>query len=540
MKSVDGYDKLRGGYYTPDKIASFISAWAIRNKNDTVLEPSCGDGSFLCAASETLRGLDCPDTTIMKNVTGVELDPSEADKSQRYGTTVINGDFFTYYRDYIDGKKAYDVVIGNPPFIRYQNFDESFRQTAFALMNTRGFNPNRLTNIWIPFLCLASMALTPDGRLGMVIPAELFQVNYASEARQFLSTYFDSLTIITFRHLVFENIQQEIVLLLGERHSDAKGIRVIELDGLDDLHASNIPLSKKAEIKSLDPGTDKWTKYFLTNYELKLLEKLNRDARISNASDLYDVNVGLVSGENAFFIINKDSVLKNNLQDCVEPIISRSEQLKGVCLTYKDYDQLAAAGKKVFMFNAYNVPYENLSESQQDYITWGEQQHFHQNYKCRIRERWFYVPQSWYADAFLIRQANQYPRMILNEKHALVTDTLHKVRFHEGVCGKDVVAAFLNSYTLALSETIGRSYGGGVLTFEPGEMRAMQIPMANADKLDFQLIDSLQRDGKIEDILDYTDGILLHDGLGLDKRDIDTLRNIWIKMRDRRLGRKTL
>ena len=64
---------------------------------------------------------------------------------------------------------------------------------------------------------------------------------------------------------------------------------------------------------------------------------------------------------------------------------------------------------------------------------------------------------SWTADAFLIRQAKLYPKMIINTVVALVTDTLHKVRFHEGVDGNAVASAFLNTYTLALSETLGRS-----------------------------------------------------------------------------------
>lgn len=45
MKPIEGYNKLRGGYYTPDKISEFIAEWAIRKTSDSVLEPSCGDGS---------------------------------------------------------------------------------------------------------------------------------------------------------------------------------------------------------------------------------------------------------------------------------------------------------------------------------------------------------------------------------------------------------------------------------------------------------------------------------------------------------------
>ena len=158
--------------------------------------------------------------------------------------------------------------------------------------------------------------------------------------------------------------------------------------------------------------------------------------------------------------------------------------------------------------------------------------------KCRIRSRWYSVPLTWEADAFLIRQAHLYPRMILNRKHALVTDTLHKVRFLDGINGDKVAAAFLNTYTFALSETLGRSYGGGVLTFEPGEMRKIRIPMKMSEHLDLQKIDQLQRDGKIEEILQYTDKFLLHDGLGLSEYEIVLLRSIWNKLRNRRMTRK--
>jgi len=538
MKPLDGYDKLRGGYYTPDKIAAFITNWAVRSAGDRVLEPSCGDGSFLNAISNRLRQLGGTQDQLRQNVTGVELDPGEAERAARFGAAVVCQDFFTYYQNKIDGVQQFDVIVGNPPFIRYQNFSETYRTTAFALLRDHDFHPNRLTNIWLPFLLLSCKALRPGGRVGMVIPAELFQVDYAAEARLFLSTYFDQLTFVTFQKLVFEDIQQEVVLLLGERASQRKGIRVVECDDLQDLLERGPSLFDAAEIKKLDHSQDKWVKYYLTHEELDLLAQLSHDPSISDAASLFEVNVGLVSGENAFFVVDQSTVEKHGLRDCVLPIISRAGQLKGVRLTKEDYDCLAAGGKKVFFFAPGDLPVKSLPKAQQKYIRWGEKQKFHQNYKCRIRPVWYHVPQTWLADAFLIRQANLYPKMILNQKAALVTDTLHKVRFLPGVNGSAVTAAFLNTYTFALSETIGRSYGGGVLTFEPGEMRKMRIPMAHAEELDLALLDRWQREGNIDKILAYTDEILLRSGLGLSEQEIALLHGIWVKLRDRRLARK--
>ena len=538
MKPIEGYNKLRGGYYTPDKISEFISEWAIRTPSDSVLEPSCGDGSFLSAITKRFSEFGATAEQIRKNVIGVELDSAEAKKSAQYGTTVVCEDFYTYYRENIEEQAQFDAIVGNPPFIRYQHFTEEYRKIAFALMNKHGFHPNRLTNIWLPFLMLSCEALKSNGRVGMVIPAELFQVDYAAEARQYLSVFFDKLTIVTFKRLVFDDIQQEVVLLLGEKGCDKHGIRVVELDDMADLIEQGQKCLENSEFKELDHSKDKWVKYYLSNEELNLLKRLNSDTRISDAADLFEVNVGLVSGENDFFVMNQATVDEFNLHDSVVPIVSRSEQLKGVRFTNKEYDNLIALGKKVYFFAPGDVEDDALTTEQKNYIQWGEEKGYNKNYKCRIRAKWYHVPQTWCADAFLIRQAHLYPRMILNEKKALVTDTLHKVRFLNGIEGKYVAAAFLNTYTFALSETIGRSYGGGVLTFEPGEMRRIRVPMKMADQLDLSKIDCWQRQGEIDKILDYTDLILLRKGLNLTEHEVSLLHSIWEKMCGRRMTRK--
>jgi len=92
--------------------------------------------------------------------------------------------------------------------------------------------------------------------------------------------------------------------------------------------------------------------------------------------------------------------------------------------------------------------------------------------------------------------------------------------------------------TFAFSEVTGRSYGGGVLTFEPSEIEMLPMSLEGAAKLDLDLIDGLVRQDRIDEVLDITDRVLLKDGLGLDQVQIDMLRGIWRKLRDRRIGRR--
>jgi adenine-specific DNA-methyltransferase len=112
------------------------------------------------------------------------------------------------------------------------------------------------------------------------------------------------------------------------------------------------------------------------------------------------------------------------------------------------------------------------------------------------------------------------------------------VRFRTGTNPRQIAAAFLNSMTFAFSEVMGRSYGGGVLTFEPSEVEGLPIPLIGAERLDYEFIDRALRSGDIISILDHTDQILLRDGMGLSQTQIGALRDAWTSLRDRRINRR--
>lgn len=528
------YNKLRGGYYTPHEISEFITKWAVSDTLGSVLEPSCGDGSFIKALIDCYKELGATDEQIKSGVLGVEQDEIEAEKASQYGATIICNDFFNYYQNNIDGRAKFDVIVGNPSYIRYGDFKEEYRKIAFDLMKKYGFNPNRLTNIWIPFLVLSCKALKPTGRIGMIIPADLFYVDYAAETREFLNTFFDRLTIVTFKRLVFDDIQQDVVLLLGERSCEERGVRLVELDDLTDLAARGMDALDEAEL--IEP-CNQWMEYYLTSREIDLLKRLDRDSRISDASELFEVNIGLVSGRNEFFIMNKSAVSGLDLEKSIVPIISQSKQVKGINLTDEDYKNLVELDKDVFFFAPENKDFDDLLDEEKVYIKLGEKRGLNKNYKCRIRPRWYYVPQSWHAEAFMLCNAHLYPRIVLNKREMLVTNNLYKVRFLEGVNGSLVTAAFLNTYTLAISELIGRGYSSGLLVLTPSTIRQLRIPMQMAERLDFQKIDDWQRKGEIDKILEHTDSVLLREGLGLSDDEVKILHDIWDKLRNKRLNR---
>jgi len=535
--------KLRGGYYTPQVIADFLCQWSIQEGTNSVLEPSCGDGIFVESAIRRFRKLDISNNQIKRNITGVELIEEEAAKAKNRANSlgiskdiIVNSDFFHYVKN---KNKKYDVIVGNPPFIRYQNFPEEHRKIAIKMMQDLGLKPNKLTNIWVPFLVVSASLLNDNGKLAMVIPAELFQVKYAAETRIFLSEFFDRITIITFKKLVFEDIQQEVVLLLCEKLTDhGKGIRFIECENLADLDTIDFIAINGSNVKPIDHSTEKWTKYFLDEDEIILLRRLKADTRVIACKDIFETEVGLVTGRNEFFMLKEEQVKEWNLEKYTIPVAGKSNQLKGIIFSENDFHGNSNSQKVTHLFLPPNMDFEELPEVCKKYIMYGEEKGFHQGYKTRIRKRWYITPSRWVPDAFALRQVGDYPKIILNETGASSTDTIHRVRIKEGVNPRLVAVSFLNSLTFAFSEVTGRSYGGGVMTFEPSEIAEIRIPSLADLSIDFDKIDSLIRKREIEKALDIVDEALLIKYHGFSKNEVNQLRGIWKKLSQRRNSRK--
>lgn len=540
--------KLRGGYYTPKIIADFLADWAIQTPTTTVLEPSCGDGKIVEAAVTTLLKRKAEKSAIAQLVYGIELNEQEAAKTTvrlqnleiPLTGQIYNGDFFSYCRDRFLEQVHFDAVVGNPPFVRYQSFPEEQRIVAFALMRQAGMKPTRLTNTWVPFLVASTMLLKAHGgRMAMIIPAELLQVNYAAELRQFLTDQYSKITLITFKKLVFEGIQQEVVLFLGERNGDERtGMRTIELEGIDDLIHYQHTRFLESHLKVMDHSRDKWTQYFLEQPEIDLLKRFRNDKRLTLSGKVLDVDVGVVTGLNEYFIVSQRKAEELRLLEYTQPVVTRSAHLPGIIFTPENFELNAASDYACRLLKAPLVPLNELPPSVKNYVVQGEKNLVHTGYKCRIRERWYVVPSMWRPDGFMLRQIHLYPKIIVNRTEATSTDTIHRVRFISDLPPTAIAAAFLNSLTFAFSEIVGRSYGGGVLELEPNEAENLPLPLNNAHLLDFDHINTLLLAGKIEDVLDITDRVLLIDGLGMNVQEVEHLRGIWYKLRDRRINRK--
>ena len=542
-------DKLRGGYYTPPELAAWLSSWAIRSASDRVLEPSCGDGAFLDAAAGRLEtaGLEAGGAT--DQVFGVEILEVEATKARRrlvsrYGAQAVKmvetGDFFAWWKR--AEQPSFDAVIGNPPFIRYQSFPEPHRRRAMEIMMLLGLAPNRLTNIWVPFVAAATASLRHGGRLALVLPAELLQVSYAAQLRSFLTDRFRCIHLVSCNELFFEKAEQEVILLLadGARRPSREGTCQVTLT--ESATVAEIVDQPVAEVlsdaspKVIKHDSEKWLKYFLSNAEIGLMRALRESDQTTTLMTFADVNVGVVTGRNQFFVLRRSEIDQLRILEHTVPLVSRSVHLKGARINVSDWQTLAKEDERVHLLDLEPLNGSELTPELDAYVQRGERMKIHQGYKCSIRTPWYAVPSVWTPDAFVFRQIYDFPRIVLNSAGATTTDTIHRMK-----CRTNPEQTVANSYThltAASAEIEGRSYGGGVLELEPTEATNLLMPTDLCDAMPVDECDELIRQDRLADVLHHNDREVLRAQIGLSTKECAQLKAVWEKMRDRRLSRR--
>jgi len=524
-------EKLRGGYYTPIPIAAFILKWGINGTTDyEILEPSCGDGVFL-------KQLKLNDYSF-KSITAVEYDKSEAAKAnviKLNSKQIINTDFHIYCNN---ASKRFDLIVGNPPYIRYQYFNKKQQKEAAIIFNRAGLKYSKLTNAWVSFVVGSSLLLKNIGKIGFVIPAELLQVSYAQQLRKYLAHFYNKINIISFKKLVFPEIQQEIIILLCERDgSDSHLIEHLELNDASDLEMLDVTRLKSPS-KLIDFKANKWTYYFLEQEEIDFLENVAEKRNIPTIANYANVQVGITTGANNYFTVPSSIVNKYDLKEFAKPMVGRSIQVNSIIFTKNDwiFNKQNEAKAHLLVF----PPKKELKghTGANSYLKFGMGIGINKGYKTGIRSDWFVVPSIKASNALFIRRNNLYPKLILNEANAYTTDTMHRVFVKKETNINAFISSFYNSLSLAFSEIVGRSYGGGVLELMPNEAENILLPYNNANAKLLPSIDKMMRKKiSIDKILITTNKHILKKGYGFTDREINLANKIWKKLSFRRLNR---
>ena len=208
--------KMLGQFFTGVPLGKLLAHIALDSETATVLDPMAGHGDLLDATWEAAndRGI------AIERLDGIEIDARTAsvcrDRLSRiFGTHnsplqhIFTGSAFDL--GVVDqlSRGGYDLVITNPPYVRYQVRkgrglgDDTVRSGLEDIANDRVTTSEKglwrhlikaysgLSDLSIPSWLLAGLLVRPGGRLALVAPATWRSRDYADPIRYMLLRCFD-------------------------------------------------------------------------------------------------------------------------------------------------------------------------------------------------------------------------------------------------------------------------------------------------------------------------------------------------------------
>ena len=259
----------------------------------SILEPSCGEGEFVeeiakrIVDSAQVFHFDANDA-FLQNVRAYEIDGKKIEKCRnrlkKMGfksteNSIIEADFLMTHIDNVD------IVVGNPPYIRYENIPEemlNYCRTTFKTFHYR-------SDLYIPFFEKTLSHLKPSGIHCFICSNRWFKNEYGKKLRKYVAEHFALQTIINIEHA---NAFQEEVLAYP-------AITVIKRETATDtfkyVECNDVNMLDQVEYEARNmPNDSDWTGSFneiALNTSFQTIEQQG-----------FTIGIGVATGADAVFV----------------------------------------------------------------------------------------------------------------------------------------------------------------------------------------------------------------------------------------------
>lgn len=218
--------KMRGQYFTSMAVARVLAALSVRSGCQDIIDPMAGHGALLDAALERASLQALP----IRRVVAIEINPTLAEACQAriaaWHELGVAGDTKIHSASAFDpetvgrlGPDGFDLVIGNPPYVRYQNtangrsmpaqVASDVRDSLDAIATERAPSAERdlwrtliraysgLADLSVPAWLLSGLLVKPGGVLALVVPATWRSRNYADVIQYLMQRCFRLERVVT-------------------------------------------------------------------------------------------------------------------------------------------------------------------------------------------------------------------------------------------------------------------------------------------------------------------------------------------------------
>lgn len=315
--------KINGAFFTPRSITKFIVNNVIKSENQSICDPSCGCGAFLIEAavflnkkynkrfnkifSENLFGVDIADYSIRRSKILLSLLAISDNEDKR------EYDFNIYQRDSLKvnwnklfpdvfKKGGFDVIIGNPPYVRFQDLSNVLRRDLYDNWQTL---KKGNYNLYFAFFELGVKIMQQRGILGYITPNNYFTSIAGINLRKFLNQDKLISKILDFNHLRLFDVQTYTCVTFLSKMDERSSFDYEKIENAEDL--KRLGRIKYSKVRFANLIDKKW----------RLLKSIDQEnvKKIENAGkrlgELTDVRVGFATCKDSIYFIDSSN-FKNN------------------------------------------------------------------------------------------------------------------------------------------------------------------------------------------------------------------------------------
>ena len=189
--------QTNGAFFTPHHIVDYIIETVAPKKEAKLIDISCGCGAFLLGiiryfeahyhktvtdiVKENLFGADLLDYNVRRSKLLIMLyGLSRNEVIQEDAINIITTNSLTHKWD-----RDFDAVVGNPPYVKFQDMEDSTREVLSKGFNTTDFGTY---NLYFAFFEIGLRLLNSNGVLGYITPNNYF----TSLSGESLRTFFQA------------------------------------------------------------------------------------------------------------------------------------------------------------------------------------------------------------------------------------------------------------------------------------------------------------------------------------------------------------
>lgn len=305
---IPGNDrKLNGAFFTPTYIVDFIIKEIAPGENDTTIDLSCGCGAFLIGLLDFYKKTTQKPikSVVRENVFGVDILPYNVERAKmllaiyalQEGEILEENDFNIWQADSLrmEWKQKFDNVIGNPPYVKFQDLSEENRKYLSSGWKTV---KNGTFNLYFAFFELGYKLLKDAGKLGYITPNNYFTSLAGEPLREFFQHEKCVYRIVDFDHRKVFDVQTYTAITFLEKRK-MTGIYYDRIK--DGQHPESFINSVNGSLNSLaELNPKKWR--LLKSDEQENIKKIETVG--TPIGDIFDICVGIATLKDDLYFVD--------------------------------------------------------------------------------------------------------------------------------------------------------------------------------------------------------------------------------------------